>query len=431
MRVLFVCMPHPTHWFPLVPLAWALRSAGHEVRVAGQPDLTDAVTGSGLTAVPVGDAEWYATDPWAPELLGELLAAGGSEHVQHFDFARADPAGWDWAGLLGLEKVMIGALFASFNTDPMIDDLVAFARSWGPDLVIWEPFTLAGAVVATVLGVPHARLVYGPDITLRARQEFLRLAARRDPADREDPTAEWLSAVLARHGARYDETVRTGHFTIDTTPPGTRLPLDRTTVGMRHVPYNGPAVVPDWLRVPPSRPRVCLTLGVSGEMDRSAASVGELLAGMADLDVEIVATLGAAHREQVGRLPANTRVVDFVPLHDLLPTCAAIVHHGGVGTRAAAETHGVPQLMIAYGWDTLVKARGTEELGAGLCLPAAEATVDAVRAAVLRLLTDPALRAGARALRDEATAQPTPADVVPVLEKMVLEHRVTAGGERR
>jgi hypothetical protein len=40
------------------------------------------------------------------------------------------------------------------------------------------------------------------------------------------------------------------------------------------------------------------------------------------------------------------RVVDFVPLNALLPTCSAVVHHGGSGTFAAVLEHGVPQLII-------------------------------------------------------------------------------------
>lgn len=426
MKVLFVCMPHNTHYFPMVPLAWAFRSAGHEVRVASQPDLTEGITGTGMTAVPVGNAEWYAHDPWEPELLGELLAAGGSEYVQHFDFGATDPAQWSWEGLLGLEKIMISALLASVNSDPLIDDLVEFARYWAPDLVVWEQLTLAGAVAATLTGAAHARLVYGPDITMRARQAFRDLAAAQDPARHQDPTAEWLSAVLGRFGQEYHETLRSGQWTIDTTPPSTRLDLGLPTVSMRHIPHNGPAVVPEWLRRSAGRPRVCLTLGISGEMNRSAASVGDILTGLGDLDVDIIATLNAEQLRQVPVVPDNTRVVDFVPLHDLLPTCAAIVHHGGVGTRATAEVHGVPQLMISYGWDTLVKARRTEELAAGLCVPADQASVPAVRSAVLRLLEDPALRAGARALQAEALAQPTPAEIVPVLEDLTMSHRVNA-----
>ena len=50
MRVLIVTFPWKTHLFHLVPLAWSLRTAGHEVRVATEPDLLGAVTGAGLTA---------------------------------------------------------------------------------------------------------------------------------------------------------------------------------------------------------------------------------------------------------------------------------------------------------------------------------------------------------------------------------------------
>lgn len=426
MKVLFVCMPHETHYFPMVPLAWALRAAGHEVRIASQPELGDAITASGMTAVAVGTPEWYAADPWEPGLLAELFGAGGEPYVQHFDFARTDPGAWDWEGLLALEKIMVSSLFASFNSDPMIDDLVAFAQAWGPDLVIWEPLTLAGGVVATVTGAAHARFLYGPDITLRVRQAFLELAAAQEPEHVDDPTAEWLSAVLGRFGAGYDETVRTGHWSIDTTPPSTRFDLGQEVVGTRYVPYNGRATVPEWLLTPPERPRVCLTLGLSEEMNKSAASLGDILAGLADLDVEIIATLNAAQQKQVPVIPRNTRVVDFVPLHDLLPTCAAIVHHGGVGTRNTAEIHGVPQLVIAYGWDTLAKAARNERLGAGLCLPAEQSTAEAVREKVLRLIEDPALRAGARSLRDEALAQPAPAEVVPMLERQTARHRTLA-----
>ena len=39
---------------PMVPLAWALRAAGHDVRVAVQPSFAATVTSAGLTAVPVG-----------------------------------------------------------------------------------------------------------------------------------------------------------------------------------------------------------------------------------------------------------------------------------------------------------------------------------------------------------------------------------------
>ncbi|MBR8745597.1 nucleotide disphospho-sugar-binding domain-containing protein, partial [Nocardiopsis sp. MG754419] len=97
-----------------------------------------------------------------------------------------------------------------------------------------------------------------------------------------------------------------------------------------YVPFNGPAVVPRWLRADPERPRVALTLGLSA-VERLAGysvSVGEVLRSLAGLDVEVVATVAASHQRDLPELPDNVRVVEFAPLHALLPTCSAVVHHG-------------------------------------------------------------------------------------------------------
>ncbi|MFD7627292.1 activator-dependent family glycosyltransferase [Streptomyces sp. NPDC059851] len=426
MKVLFVSFPHNTHYFSMVPLASALRTAGHEVRVASHPDLTDQITAAGLTAVPVGITDWYFNDPWAPELLGHILEEG-SGLVQGFDFTGEDRSPWTHESLLALEAVAVPALYASVSNDPMLDDLVAYARHWRPDLVVWEQHTFAGPIVARAVGAAHARLLHGMDITVRARQEFLRLNATLPPGTTQDPTAEWLGRVMDRYapGLGFDEEMVTGQWTVDITPPSSRFDLGLPTVGVRYVPHNGASVVPHWLRAPADRPRVCLTLGVSGEIDHASFSFASVLDALADVDAEIVATLGAQAREELPTTPDNARLVDFVPLNDLLPTCSAVVHHGGIGTRSTAELHGVPQIVLPYGWDTLAKARRVEELGYGLCLPAHELTVDGLRTAVLRLLEEPSFTEAAAKVRAEVLAEPTPNDIVPVLERLTASARQT------
>ncbi|MGC5346216.1 activator-dependent family glycosyltransferase [Streptomyces sp. DT24] len=419
MKVLFVSMPHKSHFYPMLPLAWALRAAGHEVRVASNPDFNDAITESGLTAVPVGTTQWYMNDPWEPVLFRELMSRGASEFIRTFDWAKTDRQAWSWEGLLALEKILVSSLFGAINTDPTIDELVAYARHWRPDLVIWEQLTFAGAVVAQVMDVPHARFISGLDFNGRARQEFIRLRDLQPTERREDPTREWLEETMRRFGGAWTEELRTGQVTIDPTAPSTRLKLNGRTVGVRYVPHHGPSVVPDWLRKPADRKRICLTLGLSNEIDKSPATIGEILTGLADLDVEVVATLSAAQVAEIGELPGNIRVVDFVPLHDLMPTCAAIVHHGGAGTRLTAEYHAVPQLVIGHGYDTLSKGLRLEELGAGLFLPAESATPVAIRERTIRLLTEPALAAGAAKLQADLLAEPTPAEVVSTLQHLV------------
>ncbi|MFF2750047.1 hypothetical protein ACFVVA_31480 [Kitasatospora sp. NPDC058048] len=48
--------------------------------------------------------------------------------------------------------------------DRMIDDLVAFARDWRPDLAVWDTMTFAGPVAARACGAAHARLMFGLDL---------------------------------------------------------------------------------------------------------------------------------------------------------------------------------------------------------------------------------------------------------------------------
>ncbi|MFH8476237.1 activator-dependent family glycosyltransferase [Streptomyces sp. NPDC018000] len=421
MKILFVSMPHPTHFHPMLPLAWALRAAGHEVRVAGHPDLNDTATGGGMTVVPVGNTEWYRNDPYEPELYGQLMDRGASDYLRTFDWGWTDPEAWSWQGLLGLEKILVSSLLAGISNDPFIDDLIAYARHWQPDLVIWEQLTLAGAVVGEALGVPHARFLYGLDFIGRARQEFLRLYGRQHPEHREDPTREWLEETVRRFGGAWTERLRVGGFTIATSVPGTELDVDGRTIDMRYVPYNGRCVVPDWLRVPAERRRVCLTLGMSNEIANTATTSGEILGALADLDVQVVVTLAADEAARMGPLPQNVRAAGFVPLHDLLPTCSAIVHHGGFGSRLTSAYHGVPQLILGHGYDTLMAGQRQEKLGAGLCLPADNATPEAIRECVVRLLDEPALAAGAARIRADLLAQPSPAEVVPMLERIVAE----------
>jgi hypothetical protein len=54
MRILFTTWAWPSHLFPLVPFAWTCGAAGHDVCIASQPALTDAITKSGLPAMRVG-----------------------------------------------------------------------------------------------------------------------------------------------------------------------------------------------------------------------------------------------------------------------------------------------------------------------------------------------------------------------------------------
>jgi rhamnosyltransferase subunit B len=90
-------------------------------------------------------------------------------------------------------------------------------------------------------------------------------------------------------------------------------------------------------------------------------------------------------------LPPQVLHVEYAPLRALLPHCAALVHHGGIGTTAEALAAGAPQLVVPYAYDQFDNAERVRHLGCGLDLPALTA-LDAAEKALQHLLTDPSVR---------------------------------------
>lgn len=425
MRVLFTPFPASTHVHTQVPLAWAMRAAGHEVRVATQPDVVEDIGNAGLTAVPVGEAlDVPAT--MNPEYTDEPEEIRDEAWLDVLDISETRPERLTYPYVHGVLTAWTSFVYQNTLPDDTTEELIDFARAWRPDLVVWDTMYYPGALAARISGAAHARLMFGLDLVGLMRQHYLRGMAGLPPALREDPLEEWMSRILRRHGREFTEDLVVGQWTIDPVPPSLRLPVDLPSVPVRYVPYNGEATVPDWLREPPRRPRVCLTLGRSFRevVGADRTSVADLLAAVAELDVEVVATFTPDQLDAGARVPENVRIVDFAPLDALLPTSAAIVHHGGSGTLQTALAHGVPQVMVpAKMWCNVPKAHRVRDAGAGLCIDPRELTPDGLRAALVRVLREPSFRTHADRLRREVVGTPAPADIVPLLEKLTAEHR--------
>ncbi|MFJ9946690.1 activator-dependent family glycosyltransferase [Kitasatospora sp. NPDC091207] len=425
MRVLFTVMPAAAHLQPVVPLAWALQSAGHDVCVASHPNMADLITAAGLTAVSVGQVDD----------LGALMRGAADDQVLESITAslRADPEDLNIRNAFRYYQLAAFSLYyptrpRDHGYRPMVDDLITFARAWRPDLVLWDPLSFPGPIAARACGAAHGRLQYGLDYTAWARQRLAELNSASDGPAVEDLMALAMLPELERLGEEFDEELVQGQWTVDLVPPGMRLPLDLSYVPMRRVSYDGAHVFPTWLRRRPDRPRVCLTLGLSTRKflaADSAALVGDLLEMAAQTDADFVATLNATQLESVSSVPANVSALDYVPLSLLLPTCSAIVHHGGGGTFASAVAHRVPQMVPApgEGGDRLAFARYVHERGAGLMLGREEVTVETLHRQMALLLHDPTFRQGTDRLHADMVAMPTPKEVVPVLERLTADHR--------
>lgn len=417
MRVLFTGLPIPAHLFPAVPLAWALQGAGHEVCFASPPDLSDTITAAGLTAVALGtkgDAPALAATPDFD--LAEDELAGLTEVLSTSPRDRNIVSMFGNYLLPAMRVFHAGA--ASSQRCDWIDDLVDFAQAWQPDLVISDLWPSA-AVAARLAGAAHCRLIWGPDYLgwFAERRDQLRAAGLRDPlSDLVEPVAE-------RFGMRMDDELLFGQWTLDPIPAELRAPTRTRVVPMRRVPYTGTGVLPGWIHPRPERPRVALTLGASArDYWSNDVLVNSMLEMVGELDIEVIATLNHVQVSDL-KIPDNVRTIPYLPLTQLLPTCSALIHHGGGGTLAAAVAHQVPQLVESGGVEAWVYSDYLTKYGAGVVVNHEEHSVVEMRKQLVRVLHEPSFREGTQRLHANWLAMPSPNDIVPVLEKLTAAHR--------
>jgi glycosyltransferase (activator-dependent family) len=422
MRVLLTVIAVKTHLYNVVPMAWALQAAGHEVRVASQPDLAEVISRVGLTAVPVGDELHMGRSGGGGPTAQTFRAHGGG--------MATDPAEFGWDEVLGAFTVACPIEYEFFSSQSMVDDLVEFARGWRPDLVIWDALTFAGPIAARACGAAHARLLFGIDYISRMYARYVELLAEQPADQRDDVVSDWLAGRLARYDCEFrpDDALElmTGQWCIDPTPPWMQLSLDLPYLPVRYVPFNGPSTIPEWLNRAPDRPRVCLSLGMSGRdlFGGDQVSIAALLESLAELDIELIATLDTEQLASVATLPGNVRAVDFVPLNELVPTCAAVIHHGGFGTLGNVLTHGVPSITIPAPWlDEKDLGKHLHARRAGILLDPNDLTPTALTTALRELLTDPDYLHNATAVQHEIHATATPNQLTTTLEELTAAHR--------
>jgi rhamnosyltransferase subunit B len=89
----------------------------------------------------------------------------------------------------------------------------------------------------------------------------------------------------------------------------------------------------------------------------------------------------------------QVHAAQFAPLSQILHRCAALIHHGGIGTTAAALAAGVPQLITPLSHDQPDQAVRVKRLGVGDWLLPTQVDMYALAARLRLLLEEPAIAA--------------------------------------
>ena len=122
---------------------------------------------------------------------------------------------------------------------------------------------------------------------------------------------------------------------------------------------------------------------------------------------------------KAAKTPVHVR--RWVSHEDLLPRCAALVTTGGAATVLASLKAGVPLVVVPTFWDKNDNAQRVVEAGVGLRLAPRHCTPDRVRAAVMRLLQEPAFRENARRMARRIAEAAGPRRAAELLERLAME----------
>lgn len=366
---------HPL-FYPIVPLAWALRASGHEVVIGAPESFAETVQGAALAAAPVS----------APFTMPEVM--GHDRDGKPITLPDTD------------EKavVAVGQGFGRLAART-VDGTRSVVERWRPDVIVAESYSYGAAAAAAALhGVPWVKHMVGPgdmDIHTWMVEEF----------------APELSA-LGLDGLPEPALV------VDNALPLMQEPVEGGQQ-IRYVPFGPPGPMAQWaLDRSPGRPRVLVTLGTVQPMAGEIGSLERIVKAVAELPVDVVVAVADMLVDRLRPLPENVISAGWQCLPSVLPACDAVVHHGGPGTMMACLCNGLPQVIIPGRGKPLEAIGRLAGFGAAVQVPPGDAAPDAVRAACRSILDDPSFGEAARKAREQVDAMPSALEVVAALERL-------------
>jgi len=117
-------------------------------------------------------------------------------------------------------------------------------------------------------------------------------------------------------------------------------------------------------------------------------------------------------------LPPTAHHESFVPLSHVLPRCAALVSHAGIGTLAQGLAAGIPQVTMPMGFDQPDNATRLQRLGVARWVMPSEFDGERVAAAIGGLLDDSRTATNCRRWADQISARNAIEETCDLLEQL-------------
>jgi rhamnosyltransferase subunit B len=362
LRILLPTIGSSGDVHPIIELGRALRARGHSVTVATNDLFCEQIAQNGLEFISLGTR-------------------------QEAETLMADPRLWHLRK--GFASIVEGALLPNI---PRLYRIIEEQR--GPGLVVAASTLCLGARVAQEkLGVPTATVHLQPSV-FRSHVDNGRLG----PFDMGPGMPRLMkSALFWFMDTFYSERLI-----------APELNAFRATLGLEpvrgifsayvHSPQLVLGLFPEWFAPaqpdwPPNTHLTGFVLHDSWGHPETIADADEFLAagpppllatpGSAAMDrtqffrttvaaceaAGVRAMLVTNHPAQLPvALPKGIRFFPYLPFSSVLPRCAAIIYHGGIGTLAQTVRAGIPHLVVPNAHDQPDNGQRIERLGLGVML---------------------------------------------------------------
>lgn len=426
-RYLIAATALPGHVLPMLAIAQHLVGLGHEVRVhtASQFRAQAEATGASFTAfAPAIDYDYRQLDQRFPER--QRLSSAHAQLCFGLKHFFADAMAPQLAGLR--------AILRDFDADAIVVDTM-FCGTFPLLLGHREDRPVIVAVGISALPLSSCDTAFfgtalPPLSTPEGRQRNRAMNANLKQAMFGD-VQRYFDALLARSGSPalpdffIDAMVKLPDLYLQLTAesfeyPRSDLPASVRFVGPLLAPASRDFTPPDWWHeLDDGRSVVLVTQGTLANQN-PAQLIGPTLQALAgDRNILVIATTGGPVPPGLSaNVPANARVLPFLPYDRLLPKVHAMVTNGGYGSVNHALSLGVPLVVAGTTEEKPEIAARVAWCGAGINLGGGQPGARQIGDAVRKVLGESTYRRRAAALREDFARHRALAGVAEALEAL-------------
>ncbi|MDD5894190.1 MAG: glycosyltransferase [Coriobacteriaceae bacterium] len=393
MRVLWFCIPAYGHTNPTIEVVRELVRRGSEVRYYSFEEFRERIEGAG--------AQFVACDPFLPP-----VDARAERRLRR----------------VSTTEMSVQSFRTVANLDPVVSADVA---SWHPDVVVSDSACFWGKLAAAKHGLPwvcstttFAFNEHSSKYMSHSASELADLVLGLPRLNREirklRPLGYHVKSVLdiVRNKPDDDTIVYTSR---------TFQPCSET-FDEGHYRFVGPSVRDVASKEKVGRPLVYASLGTV--INDHPGFYRTLIDALRDTDVDLLISCGKAFDPaQLGELPGNVRVEQYVDQMEVLSQTSLFVTHCGMNSASEGMWMGVPELLFPLTGEQRAVAKRVAEVGAGTMLEEEAARNGAaLRHAVLAALEDERLIEGSTRMRDDLRSCVGPAGAADFIEQVARRH---------